>query len=727
MRDDFDFDEYNLSGGSESNDFGGFVSDSDFERAFFSEDALDKDQGVTPDQVPRDQVTGMPVNSEAKGYPNSGSRPKTEDRVVHKSQEIGMRDPRLKHHSRNQVRPRNQAGNPRPQVKQSSNNIPNSTPSIQSSNVQGSMRGENVNTSDKPSKSGKKSKGGKKKSKLPLVIVPIVAVAVIAGVFLSGNKLEPQIEVYETTGRYAYDALQSALQSYDAETLDDVVGTEDGDSYLSQEWSYANNNEIRESFIKTVCANTSFKYPQVPQLSTTGKEMTQDGNPILVTSSMNNGEKVTVSHIDYTALSETMKEDKELILEMYNNAGISDKDYDFSDSVTDLMLDYITSKGSLPLTDTEISLGVVIGTSPYIADDTNLDKLLFSSDEFHNMCDVFSQVVTGFTGYTTEKYTEKEEQVNPEYAQWKIRFDKYYKADKGKFVKGVSKWEPWYLRDKNNNYVLDENGDRVVNYYSIKDDQGNDWIQPNKTILVDVEKERQVEVEWDKDSVIPYCFLGAYYCQNDYEGDFSPDVRVGDGTVENPAGVGTSIITKALGTDGKYHDVRVTMTGYWTGEDAINYAVSFSEKNRGFDINSVIQLICYEIKVENLENKAFTFESDMFLADVNSNKSTRTGTMYGFQSKKTVKAGESVIINDWATSTELDQKYVCWGSSFNRMYNTVYFKVLAGKGEIPTYSAYKAFTGESSIDEKEGDTITEEAPDNLVNSNESSTDEGTYN
>ena len=291
MRDDFDFDEYNLSGGSESNDFGGFVSDSDFERAFFSEDALDKDQGVTPDQVPRDQVTGMPVNGEAKGYPNSGSRPKTEDRVVHKSQEMGMRDPRLKHHSRNQVRPRNQAGNPRPQVKQSSNNIPNSTPSIQSSNVQGSMRGENVNTSDKPSKSGKKSKGGKKKSKLPLVIVPIVAVAVIAGVFLSGNKLEPQIEVYETTGRYAYDVLQSALQSYDAETLDDVVGTEDGDSYLSQEWSYANNNEIRESFIKTVCANTSFKYPQVPQLSTTGKEMTQDGNPILVTSSMNNGEK----------------------------------------------------------------------------------------------------------------------------------------------------------------------------------------------------------------------------------------------------------------------------------------------------------------------------------------------------------------------------------------------------------------------------------------------------
>lgn len=554
----------------------------------------------------------------------------------------------------------------------------------------------------------------KKKSKLPFILVPLVIIAVIIGVvYMNSNKLVPQEENYAQTGRYAYDTLLSALNSYDATQVDSVVGTSTGDSYLAQEWSYANNIEIRQNFIKSICANVSFTYPQTNQLSTTGETMTgNDGSPILVTSSMNNGELVSVTHVDYKALAEAMKEDKEVILDLFDSSGITAEDYDYEDEMTDLMLDYIVSKGNLPTTTTDISLGVSLGGTPMITDDSALDKLLFSSDDFHNMCDVFAQVATGFTGYETEKYTEKEEQPNPEYTQWKMRFDAYFEADNGRFIKGVSKWEPWYLRDENNNYILDENGEKIVNYYSVKDDQGNDWIQPAETVIVDVEKERQVEVEWVKDSVVPYCFMGAYYCQNEYNGSFSPEVRVGDGTIQYPAGVGTPIITKCLGTDGKYHDVKVTMTGYWVGEDAIDYAISFSEKNRGFDINSVIQLICYEIKIENLENKAFTFNSDMFLSDKNSNKSTRTGTMYGFYSSATVEAGESVIINDWATSTELNQKYVCWGSSFNRTYNTVYFKVLAGEGDVPTYSAYKAFTGESEVNEEtNGGTSSTVTPD----------------
>ena len=103
---------------------------------------------------------------------------------------------------------------------------------------------------------------------------------------------------------------------------------------------------------------------------------------------------------------------------------------------------------------------------------------------------------------------------------------------------------------------------KIVNYYSIKDENGDDWIRPSKTIIVNVEKERQVPIEWTNDSVIPYCFIGAYYCQNEYNGSFSPEVKVGDGTINHPAGVGTSVITKCKDINGKFHDVRVTMTGY---------------------------------------------------------------------------------------------------------------------------------------------------------------------
>ena len=176
---------------------------------------------------------------------------------------------------------------------------------------------------------------------------------------------------------------------------------------------------------------------------------------------------------------------------------------------------------------------------------------------------------------------------------------------------------------------------------------------------------------------------------------------MGDGTVAHPAGVGTPIITKVLGTDGKYHDIKVTLKGYWVGQDAIDYAVTFSEKNRGFDPNSPVQLICYEVEVYNLEDKDFTFDSEMMLCDKSASKTGRTGTMYGFNYEGvTVKSKDSVIFNDWATSTELEQKYVAWGKSFNRQYEPVFFKVLAGTGEVPTYSAYTEFTGNSTIEEE---------------------------
>ena len=72
--------------------------------------------------------------------------------------------------------------------------------------------------------------------------------------------------------------------------------------------------------------------------------------------------------------------------------------------------------------------------------------------------------------------------------------------------------------------------------------------------------------------------------------------------------------------------------------------------------------------------------------------------MYEFSNENiTVDGKQSKVINDWATSTEINQKFVIWGKSFNRQYSTVYFKVLGGTGNIPTYSAYKAFTGESSM------------------------------
>ena len=522
----------------------------------------------------------------------------------------------------------------------------------------------------------------KKKSKLIPIVCGLVIVAsgVTFGVYkyTESKKLVPVEIDYTNSGRTVYDNLLSKLKNYDAYELDNIIGVDTGDSYLAQEWSYANNNEIRQNFIQSVCANLEFEYPMTPLYSTTGVVMTDDaGNTIMVNSPMNNGESFTVTHVDYEKLSATIEENSEEVRKLYLDSGLLPTDYDYKEKMIDLMLDYIISRGNLPLKETEISIQL---QNSMIVDDIELDKLLFSSDDFHKMCDTFSMIATDFkTSDTVE---------NEDYTKWRELFDQYYVSDNGVYTEGVSQWQPVYELDEDGNPVVGEDGTQVVDYYMVKDEDGNDWKQPSETI--------EVKIDFESESVIPYCFLGAYYCQNEYDGDYSPEVKVGDGTIEFPAGVGTPIITKCLGTDGNYHDIKVTLMGYWLGQDAIDYAVSFSEKNRGFDINSVIQLITYEVQIENLEKEPFTFTSDMFLADKNSNKSTRTGNMYGFASEIEVPSGGTVILNDWATSTEIEQKFVCWGSSFERKYPVVYFKVLAGEDDIPTYSAYKSFTGEVS-------------------------------
>lgn len=556
----------------------------------------------------------------------------------------------------------------------------------------------------------------KKKSKLTLIaLVIVLVVGALFGVkMFMGMKQEPAEQVYETSGRYALDMLQNGLLTYDAVAIDAVVGVEDGDSWLAQEWAYVNNVKLRQEFLKKVGGIVKFTYPKVPQLSTKGDQMTDSGgNPIMIDSYMNAGESVTVTIPDYATLCQTMDEEVEYIQRMYKSyIDTRSNAYSLHDDMFNLMMQYLCDKAELPTKDVEVKLDIRLNTAgvPYILDDAPLDDVLFGSEEFRQMSEKFSQVACGWTGFKEEKYTKKEEQHNEEFDAWYEKFIVLYEADGGtydpvthtfsggKFSKGKSKWEPWYLRDENNVIQKDENGENIVNYFSIKDDNGNDWIQPDEIIYVDVEKTRQIDDPWVREKLMYWNNLGVHYIQTAYDGAGSRAFRVGDGSVENPAGIGTPIITKAIGADGKYHDVEVTLEGYWKGEDAINYAEKFSERNRGFTTVSVVQLITFEVTIKNLEDVAVTIDSEMTLCDRNANISSRTGTMYGFSNEGiTLEPGESIMVNDWASSTELEQKYACWGRTFGRQFSTVYFDCLAGTGVIPSYSAYEQFSGTGQV------------------------------
>jgi hypothetical protein len=556
------------------------------------------------------------------------------------------------------------------------------------------------------------------KKKMPIWLIIVLVVLTLGVLAVVGIKvyntyfvekpLVAQTIDYANSGQVVYKSFESLLKDFDAKSVDDFVGSNNGDSFLAQEWAYVNKVKCREDFIRLITGYVSFEFPLIPQLSTTGVEMTnEDGSLIMVESPMNNGEKVIIHYPDYAKIVDMMEEDRTYIEKLFKASGYKETDYTWYDDMANLFIQYVSDLESLPTTSGEFDLPIANGC---ITDDAIIDDLLFGSDDFHNAVAKFSQCCLGYTGFADEIYYEKEEQHNPEYDEWFQIFLGYFIADGGSyneetgeltgyqnFVKGKSKWEPWYVYDANGKIQKNEDGTYKVKYYSVKREDGTDWIQPSETIIVDVEKHRQVEVDWVEETGVLYNFIGTHYLGKYYKGIGSTVTRFGDGTVEAPAGVGTSIITKVLCDDGKYHDIRITLKGYWVGADAIDYVERFSPKNRGFSETSLTQLITYEFEIENLENVEITFSSEFSLADKNSNIATRTGIMYGFTSSATLKPHETVILNDWNASTELAQKYVIWGKSFKREHPMVYFNVLAGTGVVPTYSAYKQFTGASNI------------------------------
>ena len=528
-------------------------------------------------------------------------------------------------------------------------------------------------------------KGKRKKFVLPLVLFLAIASLAAFGYLSFRNqqqkdKVTPASIEYSQTGRCAYDKYIDGLNTYDAGKLT-IAKT----SYVADEERFTNGNETRLEWVKFVASTVKFTYPTIDQLNINGDVMVDDsGSAIKAMSNMSNNEQFTVTSLDYAKIADIVTSDKDAIQKQYKNKGYSNSDYTYSDEMTDFMLEYIMSKKDLPTSSVAVNIpldySIVLDektnkqvTSYYVISDEVIDKLLYSSDSFHSLIDIFVKTATGWTGEKVEQYTESEEQDNPEYITWKSTLDTLMEQDGGEHKK-KSKWDYVYKRDEGGSYVY-ENGERVIDYYFLIGEDKEKILAPEMKIMVDVQKERTVEDVYVPEAVIPYTFLGSYYCQFEYKGTSSTIARAGDGTFKKPAGVATPIITKALCSDGLYHDVEVTLVKYYVNQDAIDYALSLSEKNRGLDNASAIRYVMMEVSVKNLESSPITLESDMYLADSNENTSARTGTIAGISGSQTIAGGEKCVFTDWVSSSTIDRRYICWGENFNREFPVVWFNV----------------------------------------------------
>lgn len=226
-------------------------------------------------------------------------------------------------------------------------------------------------------------------------------------------------------------------------------------------------------------------------------------------------------------------------------------------------------------------------------------------------------------------------------------------------------------------------------------------------------------------------WCGSYYLKNDYvEYDEYGNIterglvaNLGNGTLANPAGVGTSVVTDyyiseydELGNIINYtsYPIKVTLKGYGLSEDAINYFESKDTRNRGISLSSEVQYIYFLVEVQNLSGTTLKIEDNLGLCDENANMTSRTGTIYGLNDTLTLKPDEKGIIETWWSAGELWKKHVVWGKDFSRRSEPVWFRILAG--DIDTDDPFKGVTVNNSRGEYDDSLFAPDYKDNTSNS-----------
>ena len=163
--------------------------------------------------------------------------------------------------------------------------------------------------------------------------------------------------------------------------------------------------------------------------------------------------------------------------------------------------------------------------------------------------------------------------------------------------------------------------------------------------------------------------------------------QLGDGTLDNPASVGTGVLyTQGVNKDGKVVDapIRVQLSEFRVGGDAIKWYEDHDARNRGFDVRSNVVQVGMVFTITNLSNEKLTIHDDSSISDDNGNLASRTGTVYGLQDAVTLEPGQSGKLESWTGAQAITGKDIIWGASYmqdkNRM--PIYFRVSAlAKGD----------------------------------------------
>lgn len=417
------------------------------------------------------------------------------------------------------------------------------------------------------------------------------------------------------------------------------------DSYLYKETLYANNNKDRLAFIDKVLGTVSYSPNKVRAKNIYGNDMKERGTDeqVYVDSLVNTeGEEVLISYIDYSQIPL----DEDIISSMVKEEGLNVGVGDYSTDLIDVFCRYICSLEEVPLLyyyrEPKMSNGTMLED-----EDIYLDKELFSSESFHKLLTRFSEVAS-------------KSMVNPDWYSWKENGSKG--KEPSKKYSGIKPLKAW------------------LDWDNLSFEQKLSVTEP---------------IKYKSTDVISNTWCGSYYLLKEYKTlDSNGNAKVstisaeiGDGTLENPAGLNTGVVTYILVNEGGKRvpkPIKVKLVDFKVSQKAIDYFESMEDRNRGFDIKSEVQYASYTFEITNLSLSELTVYDDSGLCDKLANVSPRTGTIFGLRDSLVLKPYESGRLETWGCSTELNKKYLIWGADFNKSYPNVWFRVLQGDIDDPS-------------------------------------------
>lgn len=211
-----------------------------------------------------------------------------------------------------------------------------------------------------------------------------------------------------------------------------------------------------------------------------------------------------------------------------------------------------------------------------------------------------------------------------------------------------------------------------------------DWAKWSKLDKAKKEKEKE-PTKYRSGYVMSRKWCGANYLQNTFVNELGEKQKVmaqsGDGSIERPASLGTSILTYVIKKQDKKDiaiPIRVELVSVLTGDECLADLAQKDSRNRGLNESSQTKYSSLKFKVTNLSKEKLTIKDNSSLADKEGNLSGRTGTMYGLKTQVTLNPGQSGEIDSWVASTELNRKYLIWGADFNKRSPIKYFGVFRG-------------------------------------------------